>query len=191
LIRVSREPSTIKIGGEEFRRKGHIVSSERGVHAYHYINGLPFDKWLRANDELKDQLNDETVRENKELYQLMNDQMVDKLGKNAHVTIGSHSHHHINLTALTSDELRFQLLESKSILNSDKRNVDAIAFPYGLYNDTTIKLARESGYRYLIAGGHVDPPRNNDVFPRIGVLDGAGFSYTMLMISNGFRRFGF
>jgi hypothetical protein len=92
---------------------------------------------------------------------------------------------------LSTEEATLQLKESKALLEAYGKDVDAIAFPFGYYDANIIAEARTQGYRYLIAGGHVDPPFDRDVYPRIGVLDGAGLSYSMLMINNAFKRFGF
>lgn len=190
LIRVASKPEEIHFGGETFHRKGHRVVDKKGRHAYDYINGLTFEKWLTANNELASQLNESILGKNKELYQLMHESDVMALRNYNFIKAGSHGHHHISLSKLTPGEIRDQLLQSKKTLET-YAPVDSIAFPYGAYNESTIAIAKEIGYKYLIAGGDVNPPFERDVFPRIGVLDGAGFPYTMLMISNGFKRFGF
>jgi len=192
LIRMSPQTSFIKIGTETFLRQNkELISGRDGKNAYHGIVMLPFQQWIRANNDLRDQLNDSVVEENIELCQLMNDQSVSTLVKSDLVSIGSHSHHHVNLTMLTAAKAGYEVQESKTILESYNQGVDAIAFPYGFYDDRTISVAKEAGYRYLIAGGHVDPSSGGEIFPRIGILDGAGFSYSMLMINKGFGRFGF
>ena len=191
LVRVSAAPGVIKLNGEEFFRKAHHVVGADNEHAYSYLNHLPYSQWLKANNDLASQLNDKNVTEYAEVYALLNDQQVSAFVRSNLVKAASHSHHHIRFTSLSHAEADFQLKESKAILETYDKAVNAIAFPYGDYDGATIAAARKHGYRYLIAGGHVDPPFDNDVFPRIGVLDGAGFSYTMLMISNAFKRFGF
>jgi len=191
LVRVSTTPVAIKINGEKFFRKARQVVSANNEHAYRYLDRLSFSQWLSANEDLANQLNDENVSKYSEVYALLNDRQVRDLVRNNHAKAASHSHHHIRFTSLTHAEADFQLKESKAILDTYDKVVDAIAFPYGDYDATTIAAARKHGYRYLIAGGHVDPPFDRDVFPRIGVLDGVGLSYTKLMISNAFKRFGF
>jgi peptidoglycan/xylan/chitin deacetylase (PgdA/CDA1 family) len=192
LIRMSSTSSLLQIGDESFYRRGQVmVGQKSSKHAYHYLINLPYAEWLRMNDSLAAQLDEKSVAQNSEVYHLMSDQDVKDLVNNELVDLGSHAHQHVSFRTLTTEETQFQLLASRNVLEGYRKHVDAIAFPYGHFNLTSIALAKETGYRYLIAGGHVDPPFDKDVFPRIGVLDGAGFSYTMLMISNGFRRFGF
>ena len=193
IIRMSSTSSLIQIGDESFYRRGHVVAGQkRDKHVYHYlINKLSYPDWLRMNDSLAAQLDENIVMQNSEVYHLMSDQDVRDLANNKLVCLGSHGHQHINFLTLSREETQFQLRASKNVIEAYFKPVDAMAFPYGYFNSTSIALAKAAGYRYLIAGGQVNPPYDKDVFPRIGVLDGAGFSYTMLMISNGFRRFGF
>ena len=191
LIRVLSTRAAINIGGEEFFRKGHQMVNARNEHAYHHLNRLTFDQWLHVNKTMAGQLNDHAIAPYSEVYTLMNNQHVSRLNRSNVATLGSHSHYHIGYPSLSAAEATVQLKESKAILEIYGKDVDAIAFPFGYYDASVIAEARMQGYRYLIAGGHVDPPFDRDVYPRIGILDGAGLSYTMLMINNGFNRFGF
>jgi peptidoglycan/xylan/chitin deacetylase (PgdA/CDA1 family) len=190
LIRVSSKPEKIRIGEFSLFRQGHQVVDDNGRHAYQYINELTYEKWLDVNTQLASQVDAGSADKNQELFRLVQDEDIKSIMGNGLMTIGSHSHHHISLTMLSPDEIREQLVQSSTVLSA-YGPVEAMAFPYGSYNDQTVVIANELGYKYLIAGGHVDPPFEKDVFPRIGVLDGAGVPYTILMINNGFKRFGF
>jgi peptidoglycan/xylan/chitin deacetylase (PgdA/CDA1 family) len=191
LIRVSSSPGMVNIGGEEFFRKGYQMVNAHNEHAYHCLNRLTFDQWLHVNKMMASQLNDRAIEPYSEVYALMNDQHVSQLNQSNVATLGSHSHYHVGYLSLSAEEAVLQLKGSKALLEIYGKEVDAIAFPFGYYDASVIAEAKMQGYRYLIAGGHVDSPFDRDVYPRVGILDGAGFSYTMLMISNAFNRFGF
>jgi peptidoglycan/xylan/chitin deacetylase (PgdA/CDA1 family) len=63
------------------------------------------------------------------------------------VTIGSHTFSHPHLTQLSEDEVRFELLESKKILEEIiGKTVDLLAYPYGDCNRTIERLSEECGY---------------------------------------------
>jgi peptidoglycan/xylan/chitin deacetylase (PgdA/CDA1 family) len=68
------------------------------------------------------------------------------------VKIASHSHNHIDLS--TCDNLDFELQESKQILEK-KLNMecDSFVFPYGKYNQTVIRKAKQK-YKYLFRIGN-------------------------------------
>ena len=191
LIRKSSRSASVIINGEEFFPQGHQMVNSRKEHAYDHLNRLTFGQWIETNKTMASQLNDGAISSYNEVYALMNDQHARLLSQSNLASLGSHSHHHIGYPSLSSIEAESQLKESKRILEVYGKQVDAIAFPFGYYDGSTIVAAKMQGYRYLIAGGHVDPRYEGDVYPRIGVLDGAGFSYTMLMINNAFQRFGF
>ena len=61
--------------------------------------------------------------------------------------IGSHGCQHVDLTALSGEELNAQMLKSKvelsSIIGSE---VATIAYPYGLFDVRAVESARKAGY---------------------------------------------
>ena len=60
--------------------------------------------------------------------------------------IASHSHTHPNLTALSREELYYELLESKRILESLGVEVKTFVYPYGAWNTTVAQAVAEAGY---------------------------------------------
>lgn len=195
LVRVAGGTDEISIAGDTFVRRGHQFKSiSKGLTAYEQLSSLPLDRWHSVMNTLKGKFDVDklTADVDKELYTLVDNASIDQLGKDALAWIGSHSHHHVDLTRLSDEEFARELKASKKILSAGSgKPVESVAFPYGYYNASVIRQAHASGFKYLIAGGDVPPEFNNDVFPRIGVLDGAGFGYTILSIRRGFGRFGF
>jgi peptidoglycan/xylan/chitin deacetylase (PgdA/CDA1 family) len=64
------------------------------------------------------------------------------------ITIGSHGLWHRHFTRLSSDEARFELVESKRLLEeTTERPVDLLAWPYGECSADVEQLAGECGYR--------------------------------------------
>ncbi len=98
------------------------------------------------------------------------------------VTIGSHGDTHLNFCRLTPLQIRDQLLHSKKVLEQFSSPISSLAFPYGEFNDDTLTLAREAGYRYLFSGGDVKDKYEKEVVPRIGVATWPGIGYTILSI---------
>lgn len=190
LVRSASRQTEIKIGTKLFTRKDHQLIDDDGKHAYQYINSSSLPHWKETLAMLKEQCTETNAfrKIDPELYTLMDKHILHSIP--ASISIGSHSHHHHNLLALTPDELRHQLKHSKQVLEQYS-TVASFAFPYGYFDQTVIQEAKKAGYSYLIAGGDVAPEYSHDVFPRIGVLDGAGFAYSMLSLSKGFNRFGF
>jgi len=64
------------------------------------------------------------------------------------VTIGSHTFHHRHLTELSEEEARFELLESKKLLEEiTEKTIDLLAYPYGDCNAAIERLSERCGYR--------------------------------------------
>lgn len=69
------------------------------------------------------------------------------------VAIGSHSYSHINLKdkSLSDEILRYEMVQSKKILTGiTSDNIDTFAFPNGMYDDRALKIACESGYKFIL-----------------------------------------
>jgi hypothetical protein len=66
------------------------------------------------------------------------------------VTIGAHTLSHPYLTNLNIDEAKYEITESKKILeNKLKRKIEFFAYPYGgndSYNDKIIKIVKKAGF---------------------------------------------
>jgi len=63
------------------------------------------------------------------------------------VTIGSHTFSHPHLTEISKEDARFELLESKKILEEiTGKTIDLLAYPYGDCNAAIERLSEECGY---------------------------------------------
>lgn len=66
----------------------------------------------------------------------------------AHVEIGSHSAHHVDLTALSPGELERELVDSRADLQDvTGQPVDVLAYPFGRVNAAVEAAAAAAGYR--------------------------------------------
>lgn len=71
-----------------------------------------------------------------------------EIARNPLVTIGAHGLSHRHFTRLAKDEARFELVESRRLLEGiTGAAVDLMAWPYGECNAALEELSRESGYR--------------------------------------------
>ena len=161
---------------------------------YTYINSLGFKDFKKVMDSLHRRypLEEVVTDIDADVYKLVGKETFSEFLCDSLFSMGSHGHDHINLNMLSQEELADQLAASKRILETHtKDTVNAIAFPYGYFNEDVVKSATEQGYRYMLAGGSVGGEWRQQVFPRIGILNMAGYAFNMLSISRGFRHFGF
>jgi peptidoglycan/xylan/chitin deacetylase (PgdA/CDA1 family) len=64
-------------------------------------------------------------------------------------SIGSHSHHHVNLTTLDECTLRNELRESRRLLEElTSGPIYTHAYPWAVYNRSVVAATRDAGYRY-------------------------------------------
>jgi peptidoglycan/xylan/chitin deacetylase (PgdA/CDA1 family) len=91
------------------------------------------------------------------------------------VDIGSHSVRHANLSVLGDGELEQELTLSRhEILERTGRNPEAVAYPYGLWNEGVVRAARRAGYAtgLTLEGGPVPEGGDPLGLPRINVPAG-------------------
>jgi len=95
-------------------------------------------------------------------------------------SIGSHAHHHVNLTTLDEGALRDELRESRRLLEELTGGpIHTHAYPWAVYDRSVIAATREAGYRYAFgnsAGGTVKVleggGRASLTIPRISLRSG-------------------
>jgi peptidoglycan/xylan/chitin deacetylase (PgdA/CDA1 family) len=176
-----------------YHTKNQLINSER-ITAHEYLNSLSFVEFKAVINTLKNIYSIQTVTRNidPEVYSLVNAEAIKRIVENQLISIGSHSHDHVNLTKLSCDECDDQLGRSKKILEDcTGKPVHTVAFPYGFFNKEVVHSASKHGYRYQIAGGSIESDDRNFVFARIGILNMAGYAFNMLSVNRGFERFGF
>ena len=72
---------------------------------------------------------------------------IQTLASHPLVTIGSHGFWHRHLTRASEEEVKFELLESKKLLEEiTNKEIDLLAYPYGDCNEKVEKLSEECGY---------------------------------------------
>lgn len=81
------------------------------------------------------------------------------------IDIESHTVNHVHLDTLNYDEQLSEIKNSKEILeNITGKDVTAIAYPFGDYNDDSIKAAKEAGYKLAFTTHLGLSDRNDDIY---------------------------
>jgi len=111
---------------------------------FYIINGGPLSKWCigasrRYNDPLQ------PPQGCGDSY--MTWDQVRQLDRSGLMTIGGHTLDHSNLAALSPDEQRHEIADSKAGIEQQiGHSIRHFAYPYGNYNATTIGLVQQAGY---------------------------------------------
>lgn len=113
------------------------------------------------------------------------------------ITLASHTWSHPNLTALGEAELEEELERPRGWLRDrypERSLLDALAFPYGLWDERVAAAARRVGYRWLyrVEGGVAGGPLSSAAaIPRINVpaaVSGNGFALRVAGVVGSRRR---
>lgn len=87
------------------------------------------------------------------------------------IEFGSHSNKHVHLELLNEYETLSELTTSKKILEGIlNKEVYSVAYPFGTYNETTMKMAKKAGYKFATTTKSGDNKITNDFeICRLGV----------------------
>ncbi|MCE5197195.1 MAG: polysaccharide deacetylase family protein [Negativicutes bacterium] len=91
---------------------------------------------------------------------------------NAGIEIGSHTQHHLDLKAISNDDQKLEISNSKKMLE-EKLNISVKSFcyPSGSYSEITPQLVKEAGYTsaVIVTYGLATPEDNQFLIPRVRV----------------------
>lgn len=92
--------------------------------------------------------------------------------RSSRVTIGAHSASHPHLPRLTREEQKREVESSRAELERVLgERIDLFAFPYGEYDEVTVELCRQAGYRhaFTVSPQIVDPQSSDLLRGRVVV----------------------
>ncbi len=116
------------------------------VFVYFYDNGFPLIKKYNVKVTLNiiyDYINGENYLTTEQIKEMLDSGLV---------SIESHTRTHQELTTLTEEEQRNEIIESKNGLEKDFNvKLSTLCYPVGDYNNNVIEIAKEAGYQYGIA----------------------------------------
>jgi len=94
-------------------------------------------------------------------FKSLSDSGIKKISKD--FEIGSHSFSHRRMTFLNGETLRFEVEESKRILEKTiGKKINAFAYPFGSHSNKTAVAVENAGYRYArtVKEGNFSKPNN-------------------------------
>jgi peptidoglycan/xylan/chitin deacetylase (PgdA/CDA1 family) len=121
-----------------------------------------FDKKLELMHSL-DPTGEFKTRVDKDYWLQMNREQIRKLSSSKWVTIGCHGYYHNDLAKIPFDAVKAELAQSKRFLEQvTGKEVKALAFPYGSYSETVKSIAKEIGFKQLLATELMSPADASD-----------------------------
>lgn len=116
--------------------------------------------------------------------------MILEMAATPGIEIGSHALKHQPLTDIPEREAWTSIVASKKILEEKLgREIKAISYPCGSFNEKIIEMARGAGYQYGCAASHVQDPKyigNPYLLRRIKISDSSSSGLTFSLRLSGF-----
>ncbi|HSX39396.1 MAG TPA: polysaccharide deacetylase family protein [Candidatus Saccharimonadales bacterium] len=82
----------------------------------------------------------------------MTHEQLEEVIKSGLVEIGAHTLHHPKLSAISAQEAKVEIAESKLVLEKTFNiKVETFAYPYGVYNDQIAQMVRKAGYTAAVS----------------------------------------
>lgn len=154
--------SQLSFLNEGKRHEMDLGSYRQKMAAFDFIGSLIRGTGPRARQALLQDL----FAEEKEFHRsnlVMNWEQIKELAGDDLVTIGAHSVHHFDLNKLTSEEILFEINESRRVLESKiGRKVEHFSYPFGgrnSVNQREFALAKSCGFKTVVT------TRMGNVFP--------------------------
>jgi peptidoglycan/xylan/chitin deacetylase (PgdA/CDA1 family)/SAM-dependent methyltransferase len=165
---------TIELGGE---RRCFAMGTRADIEtAYWALHGVLVSSHLAERSQILRRLVAWSgIDSRPPLRKSMTTDEVKKLAARPGHAIGAHSVHHLALGHQTEETQQQEVMECKAFLEQIPLPVDAFAYPYGDYNDETVRLVRAAGFRFAVTcdertvSARSDPHR----LPRLEVKPGS------------------
>lgn len=117
-------------------------------------------------------------------------EMVQEMLASKLISFGAHTITHANLPSLPDEEQRKQIFESKRDLEALLGcQISTFCYPYGNYNNRTLKYVKEAGYRFGITthGGFADLAQTRYELPRIAIINAFSIEQYSSILNSPFK----
>jgi peptidoglycan/xylan/chitin deacetylase (PgdA/CDA1 family) len=136
-----QERVEIEFDGE--RLEYELSGDAETKRAYAEIRRLVKGSAVKARRSLVAQIGSTDVDE----YTIVTTEMVEQLGTNPLVTVGSHGHEHRPLGELSNEDVETSIQQSNQILSDTVGNpIDHFSFPYGSTSPFAVRTVERLGY---------------------------------------------
>ena len=136
----------IIVGGKNFYLHSRIYRSDFYANVLQYVSSLDQGSRREICKHILAQLNVNVTEDDMTAHRFMDWTQILEMDKTGLVEFGSHTVNHPKLTSLSNDTLRFELQESKRVLEYRLgKPVVALAYPYGGTGFFDRRIIDESG----------------------------------------------
>jgi peptidoglycan/xylan/chitin deacetylase (PgdA/CDA1 family) len=144
------DASSVAINGRRFYLYSRLYRTDFHEGVLRYLRYLDTQHRDEIKNNLLARLRVNITETDMSGYQFLSWAQILEMDKSGLVVFGSHTVNHENLNSLSDETVRFELQESKRILeNHLEKRVQAFAYPYGgaeSFNEKIISALEEAGY---------------------------------------------
>ena len=177
-----KEIPDILLGKTKYDNQGVILSFDDGYEDF-YTSVLPLLKKYNVKATLYivlDFIGRKGFLNEKELSEIVSSGLVE---------IGSHTLNHRYLKELPVDIQKQEIFQSKEELEKlFKVPVTTFAYPYGAYDDNTIKLVKEASYSAAVSVIKGEEQSNNNLFSLYRIRAGSATGNNMIKVLKGINK---
>lgn len=170
--------SAVTIDDKKFYLYSRVYRADFYENIVRYMRRLDEGRIRETMEDLFLQLKVKITGDDMKGYRVLNWSQVLEMEKSGLIVFGSHTVNHSNLINLTNEEVKYELLESKSTLESHiGKQVRVFAFPYGgpdSFNGYIVNEVRRAGYvcAFTTIQGKLAADRENRFrLPRVLLFD--------------------
>ena len=144
----------IEIENQVFYRKKVFLNyrflNSDGVQLASYCHKASYPERESIVRQLMSKIKISELEKHKLYYQLMNEAELKEISEHPDYDIGSHGFYHTDLSAIPKEALQNELERSVNYLESVlNKKINALAFPYGDYNQQVVEGCAKNGLPYL------------------------------------------
>ncbi len=158
-------PRKLQFNNEQFYkdRYGRYVSKINGKILKDLLQADGFDKKAEMIKTFEPIISFKNKIQEKDYWLQMTPEEIKMLSASPFATIGCHGYYHNDLSTISIEDARNEIIDSKEWLESiTGKEINAIAFPYGAYSKEVIAVAKSAGFNKLLAIDFLFPENYSD-----------------------------
>jgi len=147
-------PDQISFKDESYRKGIHnkYISTKTGISLVERLRSGGFAEKAEMMDILYPLAPFKNNKHEKDYWQQMTTTQIKALSDSPFANIGAHGYFHNDLARIDINDVKTELIDSKRYLeNIIQKPINSLAFPYGSYTTEVVRVAKQTGYKQLLA----------------------------------------
>jgi len=135
-----------------------LTKRNRGSEINQFIETMYQMKWTEQDKFLVDNFGLDALKPNGDIDRPMTVSELEEFAKNECVTIGNHTHYHLNMTNYNNEEITESIKTAELFLNKHtSQEIQSISYPHGFIDEEKVTLVKKLNYKVGIT---VKPGKN-------------------------------